>query len=44
MVTQSGLADLRGANCHGFGHMQGDGGVVSDGLVVQSGAITFGKT
>ena len=44
MVTQRSLADLRGSNGHGLGNVEGDGGVVSDSFVVQSGAICLCET
>ena len=43
-MTESSLASPRGANGHGLGNMESDGGVVSDGFVVQCGAIPFCET
>ena len=43
-MTQSSLASPGRANGHGLGNMKGDGGVASDGFVVQCEAIFLCKT
>ena len=43
-MTQSSLASPGRANGHGLGNMEGDGGVVSDGFVVQYEAIPLCET
>ena len=35
------LADLRGANGHGLGNVQRDGGIVSEGFLVQIETVSL---
>ena len=43
-MTQRGLTNSRGSNGHCLGNVEGDSGIVLDGLLVQNVALTLIET